>query len=160
MWPVFCVSRVGGKAAPPRRNQMSSVAKNVSHAADQIRDAAWSARAGFGDFGLQAMKFLDTIRAQEARAFDSVLDQMGLQRRQSAVRPVLFFLAGAFVAGSVALMLAPTTGRKLRSQILDFLGVAKEREATAARGDSKGFGGSTVSGASGAGNGMDMPQAP
>ena len=139
---------------------MSSVTKNASYAADQIKDAALNARAGFADFGVQAMKFLDTIRAQEARAFDSVLEQIGLQRRQSAVRPVLLFLAGAFVAGSVALMLAPTTGRKLRSQILDFLGVAKESAGRAARQESKGSGDLTVSGESGAGNGVNMPQVP
>ena len=106
---------------------MGPIATNASHAVDQIKDTASSARANLVDFGAHAMKFLDSARVQEARAVDSVLGHIGLQRRVSALRPVWAFAAGILVGGSVALILAPTSGKKLRERIRALLGPREAR---------------------------------
>jgi hypothetical protein len=111
------------------------------------------------------MKFLDTVRSQEERAFDSALAHIGLQRRQSSLRPMLFFVTGAIVAGTVALVLAPVSGKKLRAKILDLLGGVKdndvgkagpqELQSTGQRADAT-VGGSTIADASKPVNGADQ----
>jgi gas vesicle protein len=51
----------------------------------------------------------------------AVLDRLGLQRRQSALTPALWFAAGAVVAGAAVMLLAPTSGKKLRQRIASIL---------------------------------------
>jgi hypothetical protein len=108
---------------------MRSAGRNASHAVDQVKETVSSARSSLVDLGVQAMKFLDTVRSQEERALDSALEHIGLQRRQSSLRPMLFFVTGAIVAGSIALVLAPASGKKLRAKILDLLGATKNTDA-------------------------------
>jgi hypothetical protein len=110
-----------------------SSASNASHAVDQVKEAVSTVHASLVDFGVQAMKSLHAARSQRVRALDSVLGQIGLQRRASAFRPVLFFVAGALVAGSVALVLAPTSGKKVRTKIVDLLGAAKDAARAGSR---------------------------
>ncbi len=86
---------------------MSSFARTTHHLADQ---------------------FKDTTSSAQAHAVEYALERLGLQRRQSALRPAMFFAAGAVVAGGLAIYFAPTLGQKLRAQILDLLGAAKEGE--------------------------------
>jgi gas vesicle protein len=47
-----------------------------------------------------------------------------LQRRESALRPALWFAAGAVVAGGAALVLAPSSGEKLRKRLIELLSKA------------------------------------
>jgi hypothetical protein len=47
-----------------------------------------------------------------------VLDHLGLQRRESALRPILWFVAGAATAGAIAFLLAPTQGKRIRERIM------------------------------------------
>jgi hypothetical protein len=143
---------------------MRTAARNASHAVDQVKETVSSARSSLVDLGVQAMKFLDTVRSQEERALDSALEHIGLQRRQSSLRPMLFFVTGAIVAGTVALVLAPVSGKKLRAKILDLLGGAKdddvgkagpqELQITGQRADAPG-GGSKIADASKPVNGAD-----
>jgi hypothetical protein len=104
---------------------MSSFARTTHHLADQFKDSTSSALA---DFGAHAMKMLTSARTQENNAVEYALDRLGLQRRQSALRPAMYFAAGAVVAGGVALYFTPAFGKKLRTQILDLLGAVKEGE--------------------------------
>jgi hypothetical protein len=104
---------------------MSSFARTTHHLADQIKDSTTSALA---DFGSHAMKMLSSARDQETHAVNVALEHLGLQRRQSALRPAVYFAAGAVVAGGIALIFAPTLGKRIRAQVLDLLGAAKEGE--------------------------------
>jgi hypothetical protein len=113
-------------ATEEKENIMSLIADNASHAVEQVKSTASTTRANLVDLGLQAMKLVNSVRAQESHAVDSVLGHIGLQRRESPLRPLLFFAAGAVVAGSLVLILAPTSGKKLRLKIRDLLGVAEE----------------------------------
>ena len=109
---------------------MNSVVNNAQHAAsnavDQVKSTASDTRASLVDFGVQALKFVNHLRAQESRVVDSALDQIGLQRRESAIRPVLWFAAGAVVAGGAALVFAPSSGEKLRKRLIELLSDAGE----------------------------------
>lgn len=104
---------------------MNSVVNNAQHAAsnaaNQVRSSANDTRASIIDFGVQALKLFNHIRAQESRVVDSALDRIGLQRRESALRPALWFAAGAVVAGGAALVLAPSSGEKLRTRLIELL---------------------------------------
>ena len=103
-------------------NSVVNSAQNAAaQAADQVRSSASDTRASLIDFGVQAMKFVNHLRAQESRVVDSALDHIGLQRRESALRPVLWFAAGAVVAGGAALVLAPSSGEKLRKRMIELL---------------------------------------
>jgi hypothetical protein len=97
-------------------------ASNVSHALDHVKGAASGMHASLLDLGARAMTFLNATRSQRVRA----LEQIGFQRRRSALGPVLFFVAGALVTGSVALVLAPTSGKKLRAKIVGLVGLARD----------------------------------
>lgn len=104
---------------------MNSVVGNAQHlasnAADQVRTTTDSTRSSLVDFGVQALKLFNHVRAQESRYVDSALDHIGLQRRESALRPALWFAAGAMVAGGAALVFAPTSGEKLRVRLIELL---------------------------------------
>ena len=105
---------------------MTTVLNTGSHAVDQVKDTASSARGAVLDLGVQALKFLNTVRSEEYRLVGSALESVGLQRRESSLRPVLWFAAGAVLAGSAVLLLAPTSGRKLRNKILRVFGSTEE----------------------------------
>jgi len=93
---------------------MSSVSDTAERAVHQVKDTAAHTRSALFDFGAQALRLVNDIRAAEVRGVDSVLGGLGLQRRESALRPVLWFVAGAAVAGAVVFFLAPTQGKKIR----------------------------------------------
>jgi hypothetical protein len=92
-----------------------------SNTADHATDAISHARAALLDLPGQMMKLVDSARDSERRGVDSLLDRMGLQRRQSAFAPVIWIAAGAVVAGAAAILLAPTSGKELRRRIASFL---------------------------------------
>jgi gas vesicle protein len=107
---------------------MNSVVNSAQHAAsqavDQVRSSANETRASLLDLGVQALKFVNHLRVNESRVVDSALDRIGLQRRESAMRPALWFAAGAVVAGGAALVLAPSSGEKLRKRLIELLSKA------------------------------------
>jgi|SRR5580698_9472411 hypothetical protein len=96
---------------------MSFVADAAEHAAHHVMGTAAHTRASFVDLGAQALRFINNIQAAEVRGVDSVLGRVGLQRRESALRPLLWFVAGAAAAGAIVFIVAPTQGRKIRERI-------------------------------------------
>jgi hypothetical protein len=64
------------------------------------------------------------VRARRERAMDALLRRMDLQPRQSALRPLLWFAAGALAVGGLVYILAPESGRKARERIVK---LARER---------------------------------
>jgi hypothetical protein len=104
---------------------MNSIANSAEHAASQVKEAATHtatrAKGNLMDFGTQVLKFVNNLRVMEMRGADNLLDRIGLQRQKSSLGPVLWFAAGAVTAGSVALVLSPTSGKELRRKIAKFL---------------------------------------
>ncbi len=82
--------------------------------ANQVKDA-------FIDLSAHAMKLFGGLRDAEGRGMEVVLDRLGLQRRQSALTPALWFAAGAVLAGTTVLLWAPASGKKLREALATFL---------------------------------------
>ena len=117
---------------------MNSVVNHAQHAAftaaDQVKSAADGTRSSLIELGVQALKLFNHVRAQETRYVDSALDHIGLQRRESALRPVLWFAAGAVVAGGAALVLAPSSGEMLRKRLIELLSTAGDSVKSAAEG--------------------------
>jgi hypothetical protein len=93
---------------------MTTFSSTAEHATEQLKDT-------FVDLSTQAMKIFNNVREAEDRGMAAVLDRLGLQRRQSALAPVLWVAAGAVVAGAAVLLLAPTSGKKLRQRIASIL---------------------------------------
>jgi hypothetical protein len=83
------------------------------------------------DLSTQVMRLINGARDAEGRGVDALLDRLGLQRRGSALTPLIWFAVGAAVAGTVVVLMAPTSGKELRERIAKFLG--GEVEAVAAR---------------------------
>jgi len=108
---------------------MNSISDTAMHATDHLKSAGSRTRGSFLDLGVQTMKLLNTVRAQEVRTVENVLGRIGLQRRENPLRPLALFFAGAAVAGGAALLLAPTSGRKARKKIREFFG-AGDTDAT------------------------------
>ena len=96
---------------------MSSVTDTAERAVYRMKDTAAQTRSSFIELGAQALRLINDLRAAEVRGVDSVLGTLGLQRRESALRPVVWFVAGAAVAGAVVFFLAPTQGKKIRDSI-------------------------------------------
>jgi ElaB/YqjD/DUF883 family membrane-anchored ribosome-binding protein len=113
---------------------MTTISNTADHAAEQMKDAASHARGTLLDLAAQAMKLVHGAREAESRGVDTLLDRMGLQRRRSGIVPVLWFAAGAIVAGGVVLLLAPESGKSLRKRIAGFLDDGNETIATKADG--------------------------
>ncbi|MEO6419535.1 MAG: hypothetical protein ABIP39_09030 [Polyangiaceae bacterium] len=103
---------------------ISNAQQIAANAVDQVKAGADTTRSSLVDLGVQALKLFNHVRAQESRYVDSALDHIGLQRRESALRPVLYFAAGALVAGGAALVLAPTSGDMLRKRLIELLSKA------------------------------------
>ena len=91
---------------------MNSISDTAMQTADHLKSAGSRTRLSVLDLGVQTMKLLNTMRAQEMRTVESVLGRIGLQRRENPLRPLALFFAGAAVAGGAALLIAPTSGRK------------------------------------------------
>jgi hypothetical protein len=96
---------------------------------DRYKDAGSRARGSFLELGVQTLKLLNTVRAQEVRTLDSALGRIGLQRRENPMRPFALLCIGAAVAGTAALLLAPTSGRKARRKIREIF-AASDAEPT------------------------------
>jgi hypothetical protein len=111
---------------------MSSVADTAERAAHQVKDTAAHTRASLLDLGAQALRFWNDMRTAELRGVDSVLGRIGLQRRASAPSPIVWFVAGAAVAGVVLFVLAPTQGKKLRERITGALHDRASKKAASA----------------------------
>ena len=114
-------------------SRTSTILETASHAKDHVRDTAQSARGTFVDLGIQALKALNTIRSEEHRLVGSALERAGLQRRQSALRPALWFVVGAVLVGSVVLFFVPMFGKVLRSKIRGRMGKAEDAGADLAK---------------------------
>jgi hypothetical protein len=68
--------------------------------------------------GAQALKLTNSLRAIETQGVDSLLDHFGLQRREGALGPAVWFAAGALTAGAIIFfLLAPESSKKLRDRI-------------------------------------------
>jgi len=95
----------------------------TDQASQVISDLASSSRAGLDDFGTQVVRMLSSWRDIERRGVDTLLDRMGLQRQESALRPLLWIAAGAVVGGCAVYVLAPRAGDTIR------IGIEKLRQA-------------------------------
>jgi len=93
---------------------MTTFSTTAEHATEQLKDT-------FVDLSTQAMKLFNNVREAEDRGMVAILDRLGLQRRQSALAPVVWVAAGAVLAGAAVLLLAPTSGKKLRQRIASIL---------------------------------------
>ncbi|MGH7293826.1 MAG: YtxH domain-containing protein [Polyangiaceae bacterium] len=105
---------------------MSSLTKDIQGVGDQVARTATHARGGLVDLGVQVLRFVNNIREAEERGVESILSRLGLQRRQSMARPVLWFAAGAIVAGGAALLFAPMTGEQLLRKLTKAVGGAAD----------------------------------
>lgn len=104
---------------------MSSIVDTADHAVEHVKEsavhAAGQAKGSFVELGVQALKLVNTLRAMEMRGVDNLLDRVGLERKGSALRPVLWFAVGAVTAGAIVMILAPTSGKELRDRIVKIL---------------------------------------
>jgi hypothetical protein len=104
----------------------------VSQATDRTTDAARHtvshARANLIDLGTQVVRLINDLRDARLPAVDGILGQVGLQRRQSSLRPVLWLAAGAVATGALLLVVAPGARHELRRRVTGWL----EREPKAA----------------------------
>jgi hypothetical protein len=108
---------------------MTTISNTADHATEHVKEAASHVRTSMLDLSTQVIRFINGAREAQGRGMDSVLDRMGLQRRQSALGPILWFTVGAVAAGTAVLLMSPTTGKKLRQRIASFLGHAAEASA-------------------------------
>ncbi|HEY6462282.1 MAG TPA: YtxH domain-containing protein [Polyangiaceae bacterium] len=93
---------------------MSSFGKNIGYA-----------RSNMIDLGTQVLRLVNNVRDAQIRGVDSMFGRLGYQRR-SIAKPLLWFAAGAVVAGGVALFLAPMTGDELMQKATNLLGRAAD----------------------------------
>jgi hypothetical protein len=100
---------------------MAFMSQTTDRAAEVARDTAMQARASLIDLGAQGLRFLNDLRDTRVRAVDGLLGHMGLQRRESSIRPVLWFALGAAAAGAVVLVVAPSSGKALRRRLSGWL---------------------------------------
>ncbi|MGH7296229.1 MAG: hypothetical protein ACRELB_14910 [Polyangiaceae bacterium] len=107
----------------------------ISQAAD--RSSATFGRANLIDLGTQVLRLVNDVRDTQTRALDGVLGRIGLQRRQSILRPVLWIAAGAVAAGAVVLVVAPSSGKELRLRVAGWLAHERDVIADAVAGGSR-----------------------
>jgi hypothetical protein len=93
-----------------------------------VQGAAASARGSIIDLGVQALKFINSVRREEHQFVGSVLERIGLQRRESSLRPIAWLAAGAVIGGSAVLLFAPGSVEQLRRRVGSFFGTAKVAE--------------------------------
>lgn len=92
---------------------MRSIFKTTDYAGQRVKYAASSARGSVIDLGTQVLRLVNNVRESDLWRTDGLLGRVGLSRRGSPLRPVLWFAAGAVVGGA-GLLLAPAIGRGLR----------------------------------------------
>jgi len=112
---------------------MATISNTADQASDFVKDAASHTKSTFFDLSTQVMKMINNAREAEGRGVDMMLDRLGLQRRQSALGPVLWFTAGAVVAGTAVLLFAPTSGQSLRQRLAKFIDSEVKSVATQAK---------------------------
>jgi hypothetical protein len=100
---------------------MSSISRTADHVAGQAKSATVMAGASLVDLGSQALRLINNIREREPLA------QLG-RRRQRGPSWVLWFAAGAAVAGAALFVLAPR-GADLRARIGSLMNGAKDKIA-------------------------------
>jgi hypothetical protein len=114
-WPDRCTRLHIDRGEPHQGDAtMTTFSTTAEHATEQLKDT-------FVDLSTQAMKLFNNVREAEDRGMVAILDRLGLQRRQSALAPVVWVAAGAVLAGAAVLLLAPTSGKKLRQRIASIL---------------------------------------
>jgi len=106
---------------------MTTISDTAGNATEHAREAASHAKTTLIDLSAQFMRLINSVREAEGRGVDSLLDRAGLQRRQSAMAPVLWFAAGAVVAGATVVLMATVPGQRLRRRVASFL-FHEERE--------------------------------
>jgi hypothetical protein len=89
----------------------------MSSVIDTAERAVHHTRGSLIEVGTQAQKLINALGALETRGVQSLLDRVGLQRRTSALRPVMWLAAGAVVAGVAVFVLRPTARKGLRERI-------------------------------------------
>ena len=116
---------------------MTTISNTADHATEQVKEAVTHAgahaRATWLDLSTQVIRLINNVREAQARSVDNVLGRMGLQRRHSALRPVLWFAAGAVAAGTAVVLTAPTSGKSLRQRIAKLLNQEVETLTTQAK---------------------------
>jgi len=96
---------------------MGSASTGASHVVSQFTDTARSTRNDLVALGLQALKLINSYRAHDGHGVDAVLGRIGFRRRESVLRPLAFFAAGAAVGGATVLLLSPGGIKALREWI-------------------------------------------
>ena len=114
---------------------MSSVTDTAERAVYRMKDTAAQTRSSFVELGAQALRLINDFRAAEARGIDSVLGGLGLQRRESALRPVIWFVAGAAAAGAIVFFVAPTQGKKIRETLKNAIDSTLHKKTNHANGE-------------------------
>jgi len=99
---------------------MTTISSTADQAADRVKDGASHVRGTLLELSTQVIKLINSAREAEGRGMDTVLHRLGLERRRSALGPVLWFTAGAVAAGTVVLLTAPTSGKGIRRAIASF----------------------------------------
>jgi hypothetical protein len=110
---------------------MTTISSTAEHATEHVRHAASHAGASLVELSTQALRFINGVREAQGRGVETVLGRLGLQRRQSALGPVLWFAAGAITATTAVLLLSPASGKKLRHRLASFF--RKESETATTR---------------------------
>jgi hypothetical protein len=106
---------------------MTAITNTSDRAAEHLGEAVSHAKRVFL---AQIGKTLDGAREAEGRGIDALLDRLGLQRRESALRPAFWFATGAVAAGAmVALLMSTTSGKEVRRRIATFLGAKTDAGA-------------------------------
>jgi hypothetical protein len=110
---------------------MGFMSQATDRAAEVAKGTATHTRAGMIDLAAQLLRLYNDMRQARTRAFDGMLDHIGLRRRSSAVWPVAWFAVGAAAAGTAVLLLAPSSGKDTRGRAASW--VAKEAKLVAKR---------------------------
>jgi hypothetical protein len=99
---------------------MNSILNTGDQATHAVKQAASLARENVLEFGTQLVKLLGRMREAEGHGADSLLEHLGLQRRTGLAKPIVCFATGAVVGAGAALLLAPTSGDRLRKKLAAF----------------------------------------
>jgi hypothetical protein len=94
-----------------------------------VEHARQAARGTLLELSAHLGKIANSAREAEGRGIDALLDRLGLQRKQSALRPALWLAAGALAAG-MALSLMSPTGKEARRRIVTWIRGETEKNAT------------------------------
>jgi hypothetical protein len=106
---------------------MTTITNAADRALEHVGDAASHVRKTLLE---QVAKIVSSTRDAEVSGIDALLDRMGLQRRQSALRPVFWITAGAVAAGMAIFFMSPTSGKEARRRIASVLRGEAKASAT------------------------------